>query len=106
MAPDDAGWIEWAFKSLVAFVVAMLAYFGQDMKKDIEGVKSEVRVLHDAQDQSALALAKYMLDVERTFAKDASVQSSLGRIHDRLDEMSNDIKTLIGAVGQRHGVGH
>jgi hypothetical protein len=106
MAPDDIGWLEWAFKSVVGVTIALLGYFGLGLKNDIEGVRSGVQGLSDSQNKSALALAAYMLEVERTFAKETSVQSSLSRLHDRLDEVSDDIKTLIGAVGQQHGSGH
>ena len=95
MSTDDT-WLDWAFKSLVGLLFIIGGYLGQ-------GVKSDVRELQQDQAKSSLALAAYMLEVERTFAKDTSVQASLGRIHDRLDEVSDDIKTLIGAVGQQQG---
>jgi hypothetical protein len=91
MTPDDT-WLDWAFKSLVGLLFIIGGYLGQ-------GVKSDVRELQKNQAQADLALAAYKLEVERTFAKDTSVQTSLARIHDRMDEIGDDIKKLIGAVG-------
>jgi hypothetical protein len=96
MAPDDTGWLEWAFKGLVGAFFVVGGYLGK-------GVTDDVRELQKDHYQSELALAAYKLEVERSFAKEVSVQASLGRIHDRMDEIGDDIKKLIGAVGQQQG---
>ena len=46
-------------------------------------------------------LAAHKLHVSETYAKDATTQASLARIHDRIDEVGGDIKDILKAVGKK-----
>ena len=60
--------------------------------KDLHEHKEKVARDIEAQ-KSDLAATK--LDNEKRFAKEETMQMSLSRLHDRLDEVGRDIKTLV-----------
>lgn len=43
-------------------------------------------------------LASYKLDSEKRFAKEETTQFSLGRIHDRMDDIADDIKEILSKL--------
>lgn len=63
------------------------------------GMHSDIRKLKDDAGRCELRIQEFRTHVSENYAKDASVQASLSRIHDRLDEMGNelgrDIKTIL-----------
>src|SRR4051794_40996513 len=89
------------------------------MDRTIEGHKEALKEhdaalkQHDRQHSACtLELANFKTEVAKDYAKDATVQQSLGRIHERIDDlgkvmqdgfkdMGDDIKTLIGKVGSK-----
>lgn len=66
---------------------------------------SRMSKLEEETDSNRTDLLEYKLDAEKYFAKDTTVQASLSRVHDRLDEIGDDIKTLI-AQGARNEHNH
>lgn len=88
MADADIGFLEWGFKG----VVGILFTVGGWLWVMLIGKVKEQQTAIDANKD---ALADHKLHVSETYAK----SDSLTRIHDRLDDMSKDIKTLIGQVG-------
>jgi archaellum component FlaC len=48
-------------------------------------------------------LSAFQLDAERRFAKEEAVNNSLGRVHDRMDDIGKDIKTILTKLGDSHG---
>lgn len=70
----------------------IIAFFTQRIIGDVDYLKkSDV--------DAKLDLANFKTEVAKDYAKDQSVQQSLARIHDRLDdgfgELRNDIKALL-----------
>lgn len=54
---------------------------------------------HDKQHTTcSLDLERFKTDVANNYAKEVTMQNSLARIHDRIDEVSTDIKTILGKV--------
>lgn len=83
----DAGmsdFFEWGFKAMTTAMAA----FG------IRGIISAHKKAEDNKD----ALNTFKLEASNTFAKETSVQASLGRIHDRIDGMADDIKAILGKL--------
>ena len=63
---------------------------GQVKKVEDDYVVLNTRVVSNEKD-----LLQHKLEAEKQYASKEDVRSSLARIHDRLDEMGNDIKILI-----------
>lgn len=63
------------------------------------GMHADIKKLKDDAGKCELRIQEFRTHVSENYAKDASVQASLSRIHDRLDEMGNelgrDIKTIL-----------
>lgn len=84
MQEAEPSLISYLWEAAVMITVAFLSFF---TKKTVNKV-----------DNNALDITKQALDLERfkTFVSDTYVkESSLNRVHDRLDDMGNDIKTLL-----------
>jgi len=76
--------------------------------KRLEKIETENEANAAAARSVATNLAAYQLDSEKRFAKEESVQASLARLHERIDEtatkadvreLRDDIKVLIGKTG-------
>lgn len=59
---------------------------------------SDVKSLKESQGACEIELQKFKTDVANTYAKEATMQQSLGRIHDRIDDVANDIKQILQRV--------
>ena len=75
---------EWGFKTMTA---AGLAF----------GIKGVFGAHKKAEDNKE-ALAQFKLDASEKYAKTDSVQKSFERLDNRIDEVSQDIKTLLQRV--------
>lgn len=93
-----SGWIEYGFKGLITIVCMLGAFLWKTVVDDMKALQKQ-------QDESYQRLfgdlAAHKLDAEKRFAKEETMQASLGRIHDRIDEIGSDIKVLIGRVGSK-----
>jgi hypothetical protein len=85
MAEDPL--LEWVFKGIVGTVITIFGWFYRSVSEDLKALQKE----HN----------DFKLDVVNTYAKESSVQMSLGRIHDRLDSISEDIKALIKYIAEK-----
>lgn len=65
------------------------------------GHRDEIKDIKEKQRKSEIDLLQYKIDSEKTFSKEATMQLTLSRLHDRLDEVSTDIKSLIKAVAEK-----
>jgi len=83
----DDNIMEWAFKCIVGGILAVGAWLWKGLVNDVRSLEK---------DQSA-----FKLEVEKTFAKEVNVQATMARVHDRLDDISDDIKSLIRAVAEK-----
>lgn len=77
---DEMSLVEWAFKGTVGLVLTT----GGALWWRLTGKVDEI----------AKDLSKHEVEVARDYARN----DSLIRIHDRIDDMATDIKTLIGKV--------
>ncbi len=80
-----------ALLGLLAVVTAMISFASKKLIGDVEALKKS-----DA--ECKLDLANFKTEVATNYAKDATVQSSLSRIHDRIDSISDDIKQILQRV--------
>lgn len=62
-------------------ITAVMGFFG-------------VRLIKQA-DENTKDLSTHRIEDAGKYATNADVKDSLGRIHDRIDDMADDIKTLI-----------
>lgn len=92
----EGSWFQW----LLGIVVALLSWIGRGVKGDVETLKKS-----DA--DCKLDLANFKTEVAHNYANKAAMTTELAgirtdakesanRIHDRIDEVSTDIKTLLG----------
>jgi len=77
---------EWGFKAMTTAFAA----FG------IKGIMSAHKKAEDNKD----GLAAFKLEASEKFAKEVNMQSSLGRLHDRMDDIQQDIKAILQRVKQ------
>jgi len=82
MTIDDQSLFDWAFKGIVGLLVTILSWIAGKQIKNGERTQKEL-------DDHRLYSAKNYIE------KDA-----MDRVHDRIDEVSNDIKTLLTRTGK------
>lgn len=78
---SDSG-IHEAITGVIGAVTTVFGYFGMRLIKQVDLNTSD--------------LSAHRIDDANKFATRADVMDSLGRLHDRIDTVSEDIKTLIG----------
>jgi len=83
----DDGLFDWFFKIMVTGMIGVGAWLWKNLVHDVRDLEKDQM--------------QFRLESEKTYAKDTSVQNSLSRIHDRLDDVSTDIKTLIRSVAEK-----
>lgn len=89
---DDVNFIWKALQGMVSLLVAGGAWIMKGMHDDIRGLQRESK-------DCEFELQKFKTDVANTYAKDANVQLTVARLHERLDEMGGDIKEILKTVG-------
>lgn len=82
MNVGDSDLFEWVFKGLVGFVLTAGAFMWNGLVKRVEKTESKLE------------------SHEIYSAKNYVERPDLNRVYDSLNEMSKDIKTLLGKVGQ------
>jgi hypothetical protein len=75
--PNDPDFFEWSFKGLVTLMLTAGGWFVATLTKSVSDTRED--------------LADHKLHVSENYAK----TDSLERIHDRIDEVASDIKTLL-----------
>lgn len=99
LQPNVIGWVVGGISTTIAGVMGFLMKRTVTRLDDDLDAHEERLNEHDRQHTScSLELANFKTEVANNYAKDATVQQSLSRIHDRIDEVSSDIKKLIGMV--------
>lgn len=99
----DGDLLNGLLKSAVTLAIAIIGFF---TKRTMDDVKDNTNKINKIE----LEHANYKTHVSDNYAKDATVQSSLSRIHERIDEVGekvetgmkdirDDIKKLIGKTG-------
>jgi septal ring factor EnvC (AmiA/AmiB activator) len=74
----------------------IVAYVVRNIQKDIGAAQKKADDAHEKASGNELAIANHKTHVSENYCDKASMQSTLSRLHDRIDDMSKDIKTLIG----------
>jgi hypothetical protein len=91
-------------------IMSLMTRSISQMDKEIDGHGETLKQHAQMHAECGLELARFKAEVARDYAKDATIQQSLGRLHNRMDDMAttmaegfkdvqNDIKALIR--GQR-----
>ena len=76
------------FDIVATGAMAMIGYFVKGHNRRIEHMES-------SQEKNADQLNKHMLESEKRYAKEETLQTSLARIHDRLDKLPADIIKIV-----------
>jgi hypothetical protein len=74
---------------------AVMAALGFHLKRAQSQTDANVDAALKKGADNALELEKYKTHVSEIYAKDATMQQSLARLHERIDDIGIDIKTLI-----------
>lgn len=111
----DDGLLSDAFNAFATVGLGLIAWLMNRSinRLDKDSEKSAERHEAAAKERAEIKqdIANFKLDVATNYAKESTVQASLSRIHDRIDEgqkrneenfddLRDDIKTLIGKVGK------
>lgn len=101
MEPDQTAFIEWlpriliwAFNALMVIILSIGAWLWRSLV-------GEVKQLGKRQTDLELNVISNKLEASNLYAKEINVQQTLARLHDRLDDVSKDIKELIRAVAEK-----
>lgn len=105
----DGAIIHETITRLMAVIMALMGFIGANMREGIKDNENDVKSLRDEHSSCELDLANFKTEVALGYSKEVNTQSSLGRIHDRLDTMSEtmdnkfdniqtDLKTIISKV--------
>jgi hypothetical protein len=78
---DDVGFVSWFFKTITAIVLAIGGFFMRGLSMKIDKQEQD---LHD-----------HKLHVSDHYVKASDAKDSFNRVHNRLDDIANDLKTLI-----------
>lgn len=84
----EGNFADWLIKGVMGGLMAIIAFFTKQVVNDVNRLK-------EMQQSDKLDLANYKTEVANNYATQNSVQQSLSRIHDRIDDMSGDIKKLL-----------
>lgn len=107
----DGGFLHETVTALEACVMALMGFIGMGMRGDIQDLRGKQDSLQAAHGACELNLANFKTDVANNYSKEVNTQASLGRIHDRLDQINEtmdtkveniqtDIKTILRTVGK------
>lgn len=87
---------KYVWNAVLTVVVILMTFIGKRFIEDIDAAKKGMVA-------NEIALERYKKDVADTYAKDSSVQQSLGRLHDRIDVVADDIKEILSILANRKG---
>lgn len=76
------------FEIAATGVMGVIGYFVRSHDRRIERIE-------DTNIKTQTDLSNHKLDSEKRFAKEETLQSSLSRIHDRLDRLPDDIIKIV-----------
>lgn len=100
--PDESAIYNWivtgivgAFGLLGTIAAWLMNRSVSRLDSDIEAHRTRLDGHEEKIHSQALDLANFKTHVSDNYAKDASVQSSLARIHDRIDQLPKDIISLL-----------
>ena len=77
MLPEDAGFIEWAFKGAVGMLFTIGGYLWLTLTRSVSKNRDDI--------------AEHKLHVSENYAK----KSEITKVFDAIDEVRRDIKTLL-----------
>lgn len=80
------------------FISTILAGAGTLMLTVTGYFNHRINKVNDKADDNVKELDKHKLHVSETYAKEMTMQQSLGRLHDRIDDVATDIKTILSKV--------
>jgi len=81
---------------LLAGVMTVLGYFGMRIVKQVDNNDVKVSLVQKNVNEVQKNLDEHKLESFKTFAANKDVKESFERLHDRLDVVSEDIKSLLG----------
>lgn len=88
---DTISLVAWAYKGVLGGATVLIGYFTKNLLDDMKDSKIQLR-------QAQNDIAAHKLHVSETYAKDATIQQSLARVHDRMDEgfkeLRNELRTI------------
>ena len=106
----DESSIIWKIADAIGVLgLPMVGYFIKSHNNRFEALENRHSKRMDNVEVVALKAAEdineFKLDAEKRFAKEETMQASLSRIHDRMDDIGSDIKQILTRVGQgqNHG---
>lgn len=81
----------WLFKGTVGIILAIGAFI-------MKNLHSELVKLRDKQGQLDMDLSAHKLEAEKRYAKEETLQSSLARVHERIDSMDVRVNSKLDKI--------
>lgn len=79
---DDLNSVHAGLTGIIGCFTAVMGFFGVRLIKQVDSNSKEI--------------AEHRIEDAGKYATNQDVKESLGRIHDRIDTVSEDVKTLLG----------
>lgn len=67
----------------------------------VKGIKSDIKEANEKAAQCELEVARHRLHVSENYCDKTSMQHTLERIHNRMDDMADDVKKILSSVGNK-----
>ena len=67
----------------------------------VKGIKNDIKDAKDQAVQCELEVARHRLHVSENYCDKVTMQSTLERLHNRMDDVADDIKKILSTVGNR-----
>ena len=84
--------VQYMLTAFVTLCVAIIGFFTRRIVLDVERLKA-------GSQQCEVNRANFRAEVAKDYARDVNVQSSLSRIHQRLDRLPQEIIEILNARG-------
>lgn len=82
---------------IIGALTALIAFFGN---RSVKAIDKNLEELNETVMQQALDHERLKTKIAEEYTKDSTVQSSLARIHGRIDDV---ISLLMKLTGEKHG---
>ena len=83
--------IEWIFKGFIAFAMTLAAFITKNLHTEIVKIR-------DKQNSLDGDFRDHKLEAEKRYAKEETLQSSLSRVHQRIDRMDETLNLKLDKI--------
>jgi len=95
------GFIKWASFCVATVFMSIVGWGIKVLSGNIKHNEEEIQRVEKSVFKVEKSLDSYKIEAANTFAKEESMQASLARVHDRIDDVSSDTKEILKLLAGR-----